>query len=199
MSKTYWSCVAAGAMLVGCIASPARSATEIYWAIHALPGSVFAHTSDEFVLQGNGVRQGSSMVSSMPNASTGIGIEQGKWSAEVTAGVGMILNSSYSSFMLQGTLWGSYEAATSVTVGPHIGLIYLLGPDWSGAADVELADTTGWMAGVHLTMGDKISYLFQVDLISAEVDAQPGTGWSAEGGSLDLTGIAVQFGLKGKF
>jgi hypothetical protein len=174
------------------------------WIVDLQPGALLANIeADGFYLQGQSGgatdREKVSLWSVMPNVSTGVGIPLENMELDLTGGVGLLLNQQFSSFMLQGKAAAHFEVKRAVTLGPHAALLYFTEPDWWGDGDADFSDTAGFMAGVHLTAGDKIAYMLSVDYLSASFDVDPRSGWIAREDDLDISGVAVQFGLRGRF
>jgi hypothetical protein len=139
-----------------------------------------------------------STVYMMPNLSAGIGFQFSDFYVDVTGGGGILLTDAFRSFMLQGVVAAYWEASRSFEIGPHIGITYFPNPEWLEPTDVEFEDSWGWIAGLGLSMGDKITYLVSIDLMGTTFDAESGPGVKADD-ELELMALAFQFGVRGLF
>ena len=174
---------------------------ETDWAVDILPGALLANFSaDEFNVTEDGTQEEVSMLSSVPSIAVGMAIERDSGYIDVKAGAGMILNSKFSSFMFFGTAGIYSEVRPSILMGPHITIAQFSAPNWWGDADIEFSDTTGYLVGMHLIAGDRISYLLSIDYLAAafDVDTEASTAEASEP-ELDISGIAVQFGIRAQF
>lgn len=184
-----------------CLSGPA--AAETRWVVDAYPASFIIHTdaADYEVMSGTRSDQ-MGTVSTFPNIGTGVGLETAEFRLDLLGGAGVMINGKFSSFAtyLSGALM--YEAARSARIGPRLGLLYFLGPEWNAEADVEYDNAGGAMLGLNVEMGDKISYLVAVDLwwLTFEDSGDPAmAAYEATEDELDLSGIALQFGIRGRF
>jgi hypothetical protein len=144
-----------------------------------------------------------STVYMMPNISVGLGLDMNKAYLDATVGAGLLVNDQFRSFLYQADLTLSLQASESLFVGPRVGLVMFPNPEWIADGEVEFEGTTGVLVGLQMYMGDRISYLISADLIFANFDA---SGAGLEGNddpdasdSLEFTGLAVQFGVRGEF
>ena len=135
----------------------------------------------------------------MPNMSMGIGLEFERLYVDVTGGAGVILTSTFRSFLLQANVALWWQPTRSFNVGPHVGVVYFPNPSWLSDADVDFDETLGWMAGLQMSMGDKITYLVALDLLSASFDATAGGTSELDKDNLDIMGFGIQFGVRGLF
>ena len=171
------------------------------WIIDVMPAAITASlAADNFSLTGSRGQEEMSLVSSLPNIGTGIYIDTPSGYIDLHGGIGMLLNSRLRSTMFYGSCGMSFEIERSAMFGPHIGMTYFASPDWWGDGVVELDDSTGLIFGLHLTMGDKISYILSADYIHTVFDVKStGAGWTASDDEIDLSGLAVQFGFRAQF
>jgi hypothetical protein len=189
----------------------AKPYRDYSWFVDVMPASIHANFTDErFRVQYTDVgdrnvefvnRESLSLLSSLPTIAGGLAIETDtlKWDAK--AGVGMLLNAQLRSPMIfVGTdvLW---QMKQSIWLGPHLGFNWYTNPEWWGQeADIDFGDSSGLNGGLGLVMGDKLSYILSVDYyqISFDVD-RTGPGVTANNSEVDMSGIAVQFGVRGYF
>ncbi len=188
-------------VLVLGLACVANAATD--WIIDLDPGVIYFNSSaNDFDLQRGVEEESLSIFSSFPRISTGVSVEQPEGYFDARVGVGMLLNNSLSTTAVFGQLAYSYEIKPSIMIGPHIGYSMYSAPEWWGDAEVEFDSTSGYMLGGHLTMGDKIAYIFSVDMVNAEYDVKSTSGgWSVANGqtTLDLSGLMISFGFLARF
>ena len=185
-----------------CLVYQTNAATD--WIIDLDPGVIYFNSAaNDFDLQrGTYEEESLSIFSSFPRISTGISVEQPEGYFDARIGVGMLLNNSLSTTSIFGQLAYSYEIKPSIMIGPHIGFASYSAPSWWGDADVEFDSTTGYMFGGHLTMGDKIAYIFSLDLVNAKFDVKStGDGWKVADGqtTLDMSGVMISFGFLARF
>jgi hypothetical protein len=58
----------------------------------------------------------------------------------------------------------------------------------------------GFAVGTHLTAGDRISYLLSLDYMSISFDVdKTGAGVTPSKNKLNMSGLAVQFGMRIQF
>ena len=170
------------------------------WMIDIMPAAITASfASDTFKLSGNGQEEEISMVSSMPGIGAGLYFDTPNGYFDVKCGGGFLLNSRVRSYMIYASTGLSFEVERSAMIGPHIGVIHFSGVEWWGDGETELSDSTGLMTGIHVTMGDKISYILSLDYIRSVFDVTPVEGWTPSDDELDLSGFAVQFGFRAHF
>ena len=180
-------------------------ATGSAWArpdfvINAQPAALLINAQGSFAVVGDdGSRTTLSSISMMPNVAAGLGFELSPFYVDVTAGAGLVVNSTFRSFMWDVQLAAMYVTSDSLSIGPHIGLITFTNPDWSADQDVTLTGKTGFLAGLQITMGDRIMYLVSVDFITASFGVATGEHFVAEKDTMDLKALAVQFGVRGQF
>jgi hypothetical protein len=187
-------------IVVSALLIPISSPAEVDWAVDILPGALLANFSaDEFHVIHDNQKEEVSMLSSIPSIAAGFAIERVSGYIDVKAGTGMVLNGKFSSFMFFGTAGIYKEIRPSIMMGPHITLTRFSAPSWWGDADIEFEDTIGYLLGMHLIAGDRISYLLSVDYLSAVFDVDPTSPVKANKEELDISGIAVQFGVRAQF
>jgi len=173
---------------------------QVDFLVNARPASILIDSSGgKFSAEGADGRVSMSQVYAMPNISLGAGIEFGDAYLDITGGGGVVINDTFRSFLLQASLALNYTLSESLIAGPRLGLVYFPDPDWTENDDVDFDDSFGLLAGLQLSMGDKIQYLVSVDLIDVNFDADFDSGVVSEDDELDLSGIAFQFGVRGEF
>jgi hypothetical protein len=172
------------------------------WVLDGLPASLLASLqADAFKMEGVAEEEETmSLVSALPTVALGLAFSRPSGYIGLRAGTGMLLNGRAGSYSLFGEADALYEIKQNVLVGPHICAAYFTGPKWWGDGDVEFSDSVGFMLGVTAVMGDKVSYSLTLDYVSLAFDVdEVGPGWTASDDELDLSGIAVKFGVRAKF
>ena len=168
----------------------------------ALPADILANVgADAFSVSGNGNKEEVAVISSMPCVAAGVQVELPPGYLDLKAGAGMLLNSRFRSTLFYGDARLLLEMQRSFMIGPHAGLIYFNDPKWWGDADITFRKELGYMFGINAMMGDKIAYLLSVDYVAAKFDiTEVGAGWTAsDPNMLNMSGIAVQFGVRAQF
>ncbi len=187
-------------VIVFSLLAPTYSPAEADWAVDILPGALLANFSaDEFHVIHDNQKEEVSMLSSIPSIAAGCSIERVSGYIDLKAGAGMVLNAKFNSFMYFASAGIYKEIRPSIMMGPHITVSQFSAPSWWGDADIEFEDTVGYLIGMHLIAGDRISYLLSVDYLSAVFDVDPTSPVKANKEELDISGIAVQFGVRAQF
>jgi len=172
--------------------------------INAIPAALLIDMNgNNFEVQDGGSRQSASSVYMMPNINAGVGLDVNESVyVDLTVGAGVLVNDSLRSFLVQAALSGTLAFSESLNMGPRIGLVQFLNPEWlnddSFAEEVTFSDSTGFLLGWQVVMGDRIRYLFSIDYIAADFDLETGTP-AGDSDTLELQGLAVQFGVRGEF
>lgn len=168
------------------------------WLVDIMPGAVLASfDSDEFHVRGQGEEEETSLICAIPSIGGGVRYERPSGYLALKGAGGLLLNTRLRAYTLQGVAELMFEIKESAMLGPHVGVGYCFDPDWWGDADVQLDETGMFMGGIQLTMGDRVSYVFSADYFSTVFDVDSvGAGWVANDDEIDLSGFAVQFGLR---
>ena len=185
-------------LLLSSFPSLSRAADLVF---DVLPGTILANTkADAFSVTGPGGREEVSLVSLLPMAAVGISIPQPEGYIDLKAGAGLLLNGALDSFMVYGIAGWYQEMRPGLLIGPHAGITYFTAPDWWGDDEITFSDSVGFLAGVHIAAGDRIAYLLSIDYVSVAFDvaSQP-DGVTTSDRTLDMSGIAVQFGIRAQF
>lgn len=197
------SCVAG---ILGVAAAVVLCSTPCFaeggWIVDLTPGALLASTeSSEFHLRGQGEEEEMTLISTIPSVSGGWRFENPNGYVDVKGGAGLLLNARLGAYMFQAVAEGLMEVKHSMMVGPHAGLVYCAAPEWWGDGDIDLDDAIGWMAGVSVVMGDRISYVLSMDYYNLAFDiSRVGDGWKpSDEDEIDMSGLAVQFGLRLQF
>jgi hypothetical protein len=164
--------------------------------VDARPASLFIGT------EGKKFEAGGTSVSTlyyMPNIDAGVGLQLDKFYVDATVGGGLLVNDGFRSFLLDAQLAASYAFTDAFTLGPRAGVVYFLDPEWLENNAVDFDEGAGFLLGLQMVLGDRISYIVSVDYIDASLDATGAPGTSMSGADLDLSGLAFQFGVRGQF
>ena len=173
------------------------------WIVDVMPASILSNFKvNDFDVSGPEGREEMSLVSAMPTVGAGYLVNFADGYADIKGGTGLLLNTRVRSYLLSGAVEGMFEVKRSVMVGPHLGVAYFLQPEWWGDAEVQMDNAAGVFGGVSIIMGDRISYILSVDYLSLSFDTTGfAPGWSTEDSQdkIDMSGVAVQFGLRLQF
>ncbi|MFW6372543.1 MAG: hypothetical protein ACOC3W_02495 [Thermodesulfobacteriota bacterium] len=196
MKKCVWMIFLAAMVLF-----PASGFAQAGLVVGVTPG-IFLYSPDadgHEVSDGLKTEEIDGYLSNLATLNAGIAWDAKMFYLDLTGGVGYLYNSTFTSFVYMGDLALRFKLPTEVmTLGPHVSLLEFQ-PDWDGDADVSLADTTGYVAGLAFTVGTKpFSFAASIDYVDAsfevESDRLPVTN-----ADLDLSGLAVQVGVLFRF
>lgn len=180
-----------------------RRSGRATWAVDAQPAAILANiAADGFWVSGPNGKETMSLISSVPSVLVGGDIACCDGYLNLRLGGGMLLNASAGTWFATGQAGFSLEVQRNVIFGPHIGLSYYAAPEWWGDTEITFDDTIGFLLGVHIAAGDRISYLLSVDYMSMSFDIDAmgsGVAVSDNKRELDMSGLAVQFGLRVQF
>ena len=208
MKRNSWvATLMAATLLVGATVNAQdedepRAGIDFDLVVNAIPAAILIDmrgnkfkTSDD-----DGNTTGSmSQVFAMPNLLVGVGADVGdSWYLDATIGPGIIVNDTFRSTFIQGILAANYLVSDTFVVGPRAGFVHHLNPSWTEDDSIDFDTTTGYLAGIYGAMGDKVKYWLSVDVMSSEFDVEVKQG-STTSDTYDLTGLAIQFGVRGEF
>jgi hypothetical protein len=207
--STVTACIGAGLVILSG-AARAEDYTAYHWAVDVLPAAVgISLDSDRFNAKGidrsipelpTFDKESVSLLSTVPSIALSFDIEKQSFMIDLRAGVGALLNQQVKSPLGFGTVGVMWELKRSIWAGPHVGWAWYTDPEWWGDADIDLDSTDGLMAGLQFVLGDKISYMLCVDYYDATFDVtRVGPEWKVTDDSVDLTNLAVQFGVRAQF
>lgn len=173
-----------------------KKRSRVDFVVTALPASLLVDAEgDKFSVNGNRM----SNVYMMPNIAAGAGIELGDFYVDLLGGAGIIVNDAFQSFLLQAVVSATYAFTESFSMGPRAGIVYLTDPDFTDDDSVDFDEALGYLIGLQFSMGDRIQYVVSVDLLTISMDATTEEGSTASDDSLDIAGLAFQFGVRGEF
>lgn len=171
--------------------------------INAMPASILISTSgDKFkATDGDGSTTSMSQIFTMPNLLVGLGMDVGDgWYVDATVGPGIIINDNFRSVFFQGVLAANYLVSDSFQLGPRVGIIQHIDPEWTEDDTVEFDDSTGYLVGIWAGMGERVKYWISVDVLATEFDTTTNSGTTTNSDDkFELNGLAVQFGVRGEF
>lgn len=169
--------------------------------INALPASILIDVgSDKFGVDTPEGRAELSNVYIMPNITAGVGLEIEDFYVDIVGGVGIVVNESFRSFLVDVGVTAQYAFTDSFKMGPRLALIYFIDPEWVEGEDLNFDGTWGYMVGLQISMGDRIMYMVSVDLLFASFDVgSDDLSLELDADEVELTGLAAQFGVRGEF
>lgn len=144
-------------------------------------------------------KEDAGMMCTMPQFVAGAEFEQDTLSLDLLGTAGILANPRFQAPSLGAEAAGNYRWKRNVIVGAHLGGAYFFSPEWYGDADIELDETLGLLVGIQGAIGYDVLFTFSVDYLAAKFDVtQPGE-WKASDTELDISGLLVRFGVRGKF
>ena len=170
--------------------------------INAMPASLLISTSsDKFkATDADGATTSMSQIFTMPNLLVGLGMDVGdSWYVDATVGPGIIINDNFRSVFFQGVLAANYLVSDSFQLGPRVGILQHIDPEWTEDDTVEFDDTTGYLVGIWAGLGERVKYWVSVDIMVNEFDVATNSGATTSDDKFELNGLAVQFGVRGEF
>lgn len=200
-----WPLILIPVLLLAAVLS-ASAVTDIV--IDVRPGTLLIGGGGDFKVRGtsttdlgnlNEVEENSAL-STLPNIRLGVGVEEGKTIMDVTGMLGIVVNQRFRSLMVGGDASWLHKFRKNVAMGPHLGAAILTQPEWSGDAEVEFSDSWGLLGGFQMSVGYDILFVFSIDYLLAQPFDVTTTGdWAASDDELDISGVAIQFGIRGRF
>ena len=169
--------------------------------VNLQPASVlFSANSEEFAAENNQYRKDSVKgdTSYFPSGKIGIGLDTEKMQYDITVGGGYLYNNAVTGPVLLGDLSIRLKMGDVITLGPHVGPVYISSPTWKGDSDISLSGSVGVLAGLMITVGNvsgQWSVVLSADYVQCKLDAEDGAEWKATTDSFDLSGYAVQLGF----
>lgn len=199
-------------MLFVLLAVPVNAMAEVNFTMDISPVSFLISTDVDGFQVENGYMSETieGTTSFMPNIKAGIGIDTGKlMHLDITGGVGYVFNGAFSTTMVCLDVAPRFKLGNIVTLAPHIGLIKFGDLSWGDGMDATYADSddvkitdggSGLIYGVALTVGKKVAFIASIDGINVEeYKVTTHNGYSANQETLDISGYAVQLGVKFRF
>jgi len=181
---------------------PASCFAEVDFILNINPGNWLISTdADDFSVTTGWLKEDVEGYSSwMPTMAMGIGFDTTSAYIDIVGGVGYQWNNLFTTTMYMADVAYRFKLNQTVTLGPHISVVFFSDPDWEGIANVTLDDTTGWMPGLAITAGSKkVSFSASIDYLDADFDVKTSGGWAANKNSLDISGFLLQVGVLFRF
>ena len=164
-------------------------------------GFLISYNASDFAVQGfKGQESIAGQGSYYPSLRLGLGLDAPRAVWEIMAGGGMIINSALTAPVLSADLQASLVLAETITIGPRIGFLYALAPDWKGKdSEITLDAAAGFRGGLALTFGRMAgswSFRVAVDYVALQLAAQRSDAWwPVDDKKLDLSGVLVSAGI----
>jgi len=188
-------------LLLAMVMIPAKGYGQVGLVVGVTPG-IFLYSPDadgHEVSDGLKTEEIDGYLSNLATLNAGIAWDAEMFYLDLTGGVGYLYNSTFTGFLYMGDLALRFKLPTEVmTLGPHVSLLEFQ-PDWDGDADVSLADTTGYVAGLAFTVGTKpFSFAASIDYVDAAIEVESDR-LPVANEDLDMSGLAVQVGVLFRF
>ena len=188
-------------LLLAMVMIPAKGYGQVGLVVGVTPG-IFFYSPDadgHEVSDGLKTEEIDGYLSNLATLNAGIAWDAEMFYLDLTGGGGYLYNSTFTSFVYMGDLALRFKLPTEVmTLGPHVSLLEFQ-PDWDGDADVSLADTTGYVAGLAFTVGTKpFSFAASIDYVDAAIEVESDR-LPVVNEDLDMSGLAVQVGVLFRF
>lgn len=136
----------------------------------------------------------------LPNLRIGAGWSSDMALWDLTAQLGYLLNERFRSLVAGLDAAVMLRMRRNIAVGPHIGYIRILDPEWTGDADLDLDPAGALVFGVQAIIGYDILFVFAADYLSAQaMEATAHGDWRSSDDELDVSGLSLQFGVMGRF
>ncbi|MGD9874958.1 MAG: hypothetical protein AB7T27_11930 [Kiritimatiellia bacterium] len=172
------------------------------------PGSILLHTADgDFEVKGPGPErlntyeiEEAGAISTLPNINLGVGFADPNLYLDLTATAGFLINSRFNSPMIGANAALTFRPEKNFAVGPHLGLMHFVDPEWKGDAELEISDSSALLIGMQASLGYDVLFILSVDYLYADpMDVTAEEEWITSDDELDISGIAIQFGIQGRF
>lgn len=135
-----------------------------------------------------------------PSLKLGVGREGMTDYIEILGTVGVWLNDPFQSPFLGVDAAWSYRFRKNLALGPHVAFLYFLSPSWQGAGDFDISSSWGTMGGCQVALGYDLQFMLSLDYVYLQpFDITARGGWETDSDTLDFSGIAIQFGVRGRF
>ena len=134
-------------------------------------------------------------VSWMPTALAGVEFDADYAVYSLTGGGGYLYNDAFRSPLVQAD--GAVRFKTAhMEIGPHVGVLYFIDPEWEGAATVSLDESVGILGGISLVIGrgERFRFFGSLDYVNGEFDVTGSSSWRPNQNEIDYSGALVQIG-----
>lgn len=206
LKNSSW--MAAAVLALFCSAPAARAGRGYDVIVDVMPGSLLVSSElDAFRLRRESATANSvvideeetSLVSLVPGLNVGLSVEESEVMLQGTVGTGLLLNSRFRALLLRADAAAEFHFGQTGTIGPHVGLIYFTNGDWYGDGSADFSDEGGLVYGGRITIGHDITFIASLDVIDTKFDVTANDGWVASKDKLDISGIMINFGVRGRF
>lgn len=206
--KRFSVCVMS--LMLGAILASPDAFSELDIVLDVRPGAILFGGGGDFkaigqseeTVRGQRVTETEKLggISTFPNLKLGVSLDSPTSILDIMGGGGILVNDPFRSFFLGVDASWQYKFRKNVALGPHAGLLYFTDPEWAGDGEVEFSDSWGAIAGMEMTFGYDVLFVFSIDYFYINpFDATPGGNWDISDKELDLSGFALQFGMRGRF
>ncbi|MBN1510511.1 MAG: hypothetical protein JXB13_00715 [Phycisphaerae bacterium] len=138
-------------------------------------------------------------LSTIPNLKLGVGWSQPNHFLDLTADLGVLVNERFRAIMVGADVSWEYRFRKNVAMGPHLGYAYFADPEWTGDAPVDMDATWGLLGGLQISIGYDVLFVVSLDYLFADpFDVVVSAPWEGSGGEIDMEGLTVQFGIRGR-
>lgn len=141
-------------------------------------------------------------LNTIPNLRLGAGFDTKNWYLDASGLLGVLVNSRYNGVLYGADAAAQYKYRKNVNIGPHASFMLFPAPDWSGDGEVEFSDSTAWLLGGQCSIGYDVLFVFTIDYMFADpfdVESKNPAVWQLDEDEVDISGLCVQFGVRGRF
>ena len=136
----------------------------------------------------------------MPNVRGGVSLNvSDAVKIDLTGGVGFVANAAFIASIARADVAARFNLSDTITLGPRLGLIAIEDElEWLGDGDVFFKDGgSGFAMGLDFTAGKRVKFIGSVSYYDIEEYTVTTTnGWVANADSIDLSGYAIELGVK---
>ena len=117
----------------------------------------------------------------------------------VTAGGGYLYNDAFRTPLVQGDVAVRFKI-WNMEIGPHVGALYFIDPEWEGTATLVLDESLGVLGGISLTTtGEHFRFFVSADYVNGEFDVTGSGSWVPNKNEIDYSGFLGQVGVIFRF
>ena len=116
-----------------------------------------------------------------------------------TAGGGYLYNDAFRAPLVQGDAAVRFKIS-GIEIGPHVGVLYFLDPNWEGVSTISLDESIGLLGGISFTTtGERFKFFASADYVNGEFDVTGSDSWVPNKSELDYSGFLGQIGVIFRF
>lgn len=116
-----------------------------------------------------------------------------------TAGGGYLYNDAFRAPLVQGDAAVRFKIG-GIEIGPHVGVLYFLDPNWEGVSMISLDESVGLLGGISFTTtGERFRFFASADYVNGEFDVTGSDSWVPNKNELDYSGFLGQIGVIFRF